>query len=276
MKKISKRRFNFSNLPFALITFTFLLSLGQWTASQNALASEITPYERIMQDLEETHQLFNVGRYEEAVLGYTDIIQRGLTGPSIYFGLAQSYRMLNLYQNAIKYFDMAIELSPSFSDAYLELARTYEALGYPEEAEKNYINALEKGTPSDLTFANFGFFKLNAQPPQISNAERLVDAGLEMYPDNPHILYLKANILLKTGKYEECWAVVEGLRFRNYDGLESSLIEELSGYMDDPYHQVSVKRRIQRLEERQNLYLMTQSINAAAKTYANNTAEQGQ
>lgn len=276
MKKISKRRFNFSNLPFALITFTFLLSLGQWTASQNALASEITPYERIMQDLEETHQLFNVGRYEEAVLGYTDIIQRGLTGPSIYFGLAQSYRMLNLYQNAIKYFDMAIELSPSFSDAYLELARTYEALGYPEEAEKNYINALEKGTPSDLTFANFGFFKLNAQPPQISNAERLVDAGLEMYPDNPHILYLKASLLLKTGKYEECWAVVEGLRFRNYDGLESSLIEELSGYMDDPYHQVSVKRRIQRLEERQNLYLMTQSINAAAKTYANNTAEQGQ
>ncbi|MCA9396774.1 MAG: tetratricopeptide repeat protein [Candidatus Omnitrophica bacterium] len=276
MKKISKIRFNISNLPLALTVFAALLSVSHLTAGQNALASEMTPYERIMQDLEETHQLFNVGRYEEAVLGYTDVIQRGLKGPSIYFGLAQSYRMLKLYQNAIKYFDMAIELSPSFSDAYLELARTYEALGYPEETEKNYINALEKGTPSDLTFANFGFFKLNAQPPQIANAQRLVDAGLEMYPDNPHILYLKANILLKTGKYEECWAVVEGLRFRNYDGLENSLIEELTGYMDDPYHQVSVKRRIQRLEERQNLYLMTQSINAAAKTYANNTAEQNQ
>lgn len=265
------REIHANKLSFVAIITAFL-AIG--LCNTVVFAEEMTPYQQILKDLDATHTLFNQGRYEEAAFNYNDIIDRGLTGANIYFSLAQSYRMLGLYQNAIKYYELALRISPDFSDAYFELARTFEALKDSALADKNYRYALDKGKPSDITYANYGFFLLASNPPQISTAQRLVAEGYSMYPENPHIKYLDAKILYHTAQHESAWELIEDLRIKDYDGIEPSFIESLATNMPDPYRQTSVKRRIKRLEERQNIYWLTKSIDSATRSYANNERPQ--
>lgn len=92
------------------------------------------------------------------------------------------YRMGN-YQEAAKYYRQAIELSPNYAAAHLELARTLEALGDAKGAFDEYKEALQYDP--QLVQANFGYGRLLYQQGNYTAAKYYLEQVIKLAPDTP-------------------------------------------------------------------------------------------
>ncbi|UOB19220.1 tetratricopeptide repeat protein [Abyssalbus ytuae] len=65
---------------------------------------------------ESANQLYNDGKYQEAINNYLKIIENGEHSASLYFNLGNAYYKLNRVAPSIYYYEKALQLSPNDSD----------------------------------------------------------------------------------------------------------------------------------------------------------------
>lgn len=82
--------------------------------------------------------------YESAIDHYKNAIQTaGGTYPEAYLNLGLAYRRLKQTQNALKYYNLALEQDPNYSSAYYNIALLYMREKKWQQAEDNFKLALK-------------------------------------------------------------------------------------------------------------------------------------
>ena len=83
-----------------------------------------------------------LGRLEEAIPNFTEITKNHPKDPLAWFNLGATLKKLGWYINAINALSTAIDLTPSFLQAFSCRGDAYRLQGYSEEAKKDYKKAI--------------------------------------------------------------------------------------------------------------------------------------
>jgi tetratricopeptide (TPR) repeat protein len=92
---------------------------------------------------------YDLGRWQEAIVAFSDAIAINPNFAVAYFGLGVTYSRLDNWETALTYFEKTIELNPTFAQGYLGLGITYDILGFNDKAMK----ALKRAVLIDPRFA---------------------------------------------------------------------------------------------------------------------------
>lgn len=82
--------------------------------------------------------------YEEAVSTLKALVTQNPESGLGYYYLGRTYSQMKLYRDAVGYFQKALELRPEFSQAALDMAASYEALGDYTKAIEVYHGLLDE------------------------------------------------------------------------------------------------------------------------------------
>src|ERR1039457_6178897 len=82
--------------------------------------------------------------YEEAVNTLKALVKQNSESGLGYYYLGRTYSQMKLYRDAVAYFQKTLELRPDFSQAALDMAASYEALGDYGKAIDIYHGLLEE------------------------------------------------------------------------------------------------------------------------------------
>jgi tetratricopeptide (TPR) repeat protein len=91
-------------------------------------------------------QNYDLGRWQETIVAFSDAIAVNPDFAVAYFGLGVTYSKLENWEEALIYFKKTVELSPAFVQGNLKLGITYNILGLKGEA----VKALKKRFLSTL------------------------------------------------------------------------------------------------------------------------------
>jgi len=92
---------------------------------------------------------YDLGRWQEAIVAFSDAIAIKPDFVVAYFGLGVTYSRLENWEETLSYFEKAIELNSTFAQGYLGLGVTYNILGFNDKA----IKALKRAVLIDPRFA---------------------------------------------------------------------------------------------------------------------------
>ncbi|MGV8122932.1 MAG: tetratricopeptide repeat protein [Candidatus Xenobiia bacterium LiM19] len=101
------------------------------------------PSDEVVQLYKQGRQLFQDGKYDEAIAAYKKCIQMDPSFDYAYGSLAYLYYELKKYSEAVPLYKKAIELNPSDSFYYSELGMTYVKMGQHDNAVEVLQKAVE-------------------------------------------------------------------------------------------------------------------------------------
>lgn len=87
--------------------------------------------------------LMELGRHEEAITFFNDAIDNDITDAEVYCNIAECYEHLNNLNSAKYYYLKAIKVDKHLSDAYYGLGLIYKEQQRYRDAEKNLMRALD-------------------------------------------------------------------------------------------------------------------------------------
>ncbi len=126
--------------------------------------------------------------------------------PPVYVTLGIIHRDTGKYEEAVKEFHQALQLEPSNSDAYRELALAYEKLGRLEEAEAAYKKAIELKPDYWSGYSHLGaFYYYQAR---YSEAEKMWLKIIELTPDNTRVYFNLGALYKKMGQTDRAIAML--------------------------------------------------------------------
>lgn len=161
-------------------------------------------------------------------------------------------RTPNAIQNAIKYFERAIEKDPNYALAYTGLADSYNHLGHygampPAEAQSEMKTAMTKALKIDDTLsethASLGGFLMDYEW-DWTGCERELQRAIEINPNYASAHQAYAELLTITGRHEA--AVAEIKRARALDPLSLIINAEVGRQL---YFEREYEAAIQELQE---------------------------
>jgi tetratricopeptide (TPR) repeat protein len=117
------------------------------------------------------------------------------------YKLGERYLKGGRSEEAIKYYDKAIEIAPYLADAWYNRGVALYNLGRYEEAIESYDRALEINPKDDYNWVTKGraLYKLGRYEEAIESYDR----ALEINPNNDYAWVKKGVALYKLGRYEE-------------------------------------------------------------------------
>jgi len=101
------------------------------------------PSDEVVQLYKQGRQLFQDGKYDEAIAAYKKCIQMDPKFDYAYGSLAYIYYELKKYSEAVPLYKKALELNPSDSFYYSELGMTYVKMGQHDNAVEVMKKAVE-------------------------------------------------------------------------------------------------------------------------------------
>ena len=108
----------------------------------------------------------------------------------------------NDWKGAIIPLTKAVELNPTKASFASDVAICYEELGEYENADKYYKLAVDVGSKNGATyFSNYASFLEKRK--DIASAKEYLLKGMDMYPDNADLCFLYARLLRNSGDYGE-------------------------------------------------------------------------
>ena len=133
---------------------------------------------------------------------------------------------------ALKYADMALEDTAHLEFTYEYLAEIYKK----QDDRERYVQALRDGFfryKDNKYFFTYLIDHYNAVQ-QSDSAMHIVDAALEHDANSELFLFAKSNLLLNTGKYDECIALCDTMIARN-DSLADFYYNAGVAYMNQAF-----------------------------------------
>ena len=149
----------------------------------------------------------NADFVEEAQSACNQAIQINAFLTSVYTLLGTIYREEGQYEEAIREFELAINIDPADFDAQLKLALTLEESGNLKEAEKNYRKAIKLSPDYWEGYNNLGvFYYLRGR---YQEAEKMFRKATEWMPENVLAYNNLISIYYLLGRMESARAVFE-------------------------------------------------------------------
>jgi tetratricopeptide (TPR) repeat protein len=124
-----------------------------------------------------------------------------------YFNIAAFYSSKAEYDKAIAEYQSVLEIDPKNLKALLTAAALYELKGDETSALEYFIKASQTKDPRG--FLALSQYYLRAK--KYDEAPKALDSALQLYPDNPAILEMKARLLIKKGATAEAAPVLKNL-----------------------------------------------------------------
>ena len=116
------------------------------------------------------------------------------------YNIAQVYTAIGAREEAIGYFDRAIEMDRNYSEYYNERGNVLLKLGRPAEAERDYRRAIELSPPYPEVWTNLGqCYRMLEQP----EAVRAFSRSLDLDPRQALALTGRAQALEALGRLDE-------------------------------------------------------------------------
>lgn len=140
------------------------------------------PSDEVVQLYKQGRQLFQDGKYDEAIAAYKKCIQMDPGFDYAYGSLAYIYYELKKYNEAVPLYKKAIELNPSDSFYYSELGMTYIKMGQNDNAVEVMKKAVELSPLECEYYINLAivYFKDKNNPVEALN---LLNSGLAKVND---------------------------------------------------------------------------------------------
>jgi tetratricopeptide (TPR) repeat protein len=148
-----------------------------------------------------------IGRFEEAVTDYTDVIAEDPNYSEYHFDLGNLLRKLGRDDEALAEYETAMRLSPPFPELYYNRADVRAAYGDWDGAIADFRYVLE--IDPEYADAHVNLAGLLADLGAAEEAGRVADEGLAVAPDNPHLHCLRARLDLEAGNTKEAAAALE-------------------------------------------------------------------
>jgi tetratricopeptide (TPR) repeat protein len=136
-----------------------------------------------------------LGRLDEAVVDYTDVIAEDPNYSEYHFDLGNLLRRVGRDLDAMAEYETAMRLSPPFPELYYNRGDLLAALGNPAGAIADFRYVLE--IDPEYVDAHLNLAGLLADYGDPDAASEAVVAGLAVAPDNPHLHCLVARLALQ-------------------------------------------------------------------------------
>jgi tetratricopeptide (TPR) repeat protein len=160
---------------------------------------------QLQADFKAAATLLQEGKLDESEAAFKALAGKAPSIPEIHYNLGLIASKKKDYPTAEASFKRAIELRPSYGDAYSQLADVYNKSGQPDKANEVLAQASEGGDPSVLF----------SQAVMLLNAGKLDEAQAAFKkveaadPNNAEVHYHLGTIALNQGKTDECIAQLE-------------------------------------------------------------------
>ena len=154
-------------------------------------------------------QLFEIGRYDDAIKYFQDAITENVDDFTAKYFLAQCYFQTEHIEKALK---LAIELrtiSPNSEDIYLLLSQIYLHKDNDTEALKNIDKAIELHPYNDDSFGQKAYIFLSQK--KFEEALESANEGLSINPKSNFCLNARTTALTKLNRKEEAKSSIEYL-----------------------------------------------------------------
>jgi tetratricopeptide (TPR) repeat protein len=160
---------------------------------------------QLQADFKAAATLLQEGKLDEADAAFKALNSKNASIPEVHFNLGLIASRKKDYPTAEASFKRAIELRPTFGEAYSQLADVYTKMGQPEKANEILAQAAEGGDPSVL-FSQAAVLLNAGKLDEAAAAFKKVEAA---DPSNAEVHYHLATIALNQGKTDECVARLE-------------------------------------------------------------------
>jgi len=142
-----------------------------------------------------------LGKYDDAITFYEEALQIDATNPITYYGLAIVYENLKDYDKAISYYKEAIAYWPEYTEAHFFLANLYDDIGETNLAIYHYQQAIESDPKYFFAYLNLGSVYENLN--ENEQALECFEQALKLRKDN-HLLYYNFGVVYrKLNRIEE-------------------------------------------------------------------------
>lgn len=181
----------------------------QQNQSQNEQVQKIQKKEKPAKKSVSKTPAKQVDKYREAIENYLNIENKDV---STYIAIANTYKLMQEPQNALKYYFEALQLSPQNSDIFYSIGLTYLELNEIETAKKYLENsiALNKENTKAINLLSFVNQKIVTQTinsaysdfenKQYINAFETLNSGIKEYPNNAQLYYYRALVCDAIGR----------------------------------------------------------------------------
>jgi tetratricopeptide (TPR) repeat protein len=147
-------------------------------------------------------QLFDAGKYQDAIAAYNDSIAQEPNMARAWAGKGYALNALKDYVNALPAFDRAIEITPNYGKAVYEKGNALYGLGRYEDAIIAYDQAT-KIYPEYAYLAYYGKAKAFQKLTKYNDALTFYDTALALKSDYAPAWNYKGETLVALGRYDE-------------------------------------------------------------------------
>ncbi|MBO0791483.1 MAG: tetratricopeptide repeat protein, partial [Ktedonobacteraceae bacterium] len=164
------------------------------------------------------HSLNELGKYEEALATYEEVIRLDPNGSRIYSNKGSVLFQLGRYEEALAAFEEYIRLDPESSEGYFNKGKTLIALDRPEEA----LAMFEQALCLDPYDARKYYHKGNMLMALKRYEEALVafEQSIQLDPEPVDAYAQRGDILSEFGRYAEALAMYEQVLSRDPNRAE--------------------------------------------------------
>ena len=134
--------------------------------------------------------LFDIERYEEAIINLHKAIELNTNYEDSYFLIGSCQFELKNYEEGIKYYNKVIELNTNYEDAYYNIGLIKIEQKNYEDAIKYFNKVLELNPNEDGANFNIGYSKINLE--KYDEAIENFDKLIEINNKNEDFYYLRA------------------------------------------------------------------------------------
>lgn len=138
-----------------------------------------------------------MGKLDEAVADYTEVIEEDPNYPEYHFDLGGLLHKLGRDKEAIAEYEIAMRLSPPFPELYYNRGDVRVAQGDLDGAVEDFRYVLE--IDPEYSDAHVNLAGLFADLGEREAAGQVVDEGLAVAPDSPHLHCLRGRLALEGG-----------------------------------------------------------------------------
>lgn len=167
----------------------------------------ITRAEMKEEKLEEGNALYNLKRYEEALVSYEQAIRLDPNDSTIYYRKGFALESLERYTEALASYEQAIRLNPNNTPAYYRKGNALNELERYEEALVVYEQVIRLNPNDATTYDNkaFALYNLKRYEEALATCEQVV----RLLPNDAVACFNKGDILNELKRFEEALAAYE-------------------------------------------------------------------